>query len=249
MENIDVEQYIKDNYTDANPIPFEEVGIEIKKSAQVRIKTQKDEDYYEIGSQSVSSKDELTVDDLKKQTKANSGSLENQRLMVGDVLITIRAQFKYAKVITEELLSPDLSVVAVKGHIILRTNDIKKAQFLKFYLERDEIRNFINNHQNAKAPNGKYAIEPNVIRSVLLPDTVVKKDLTHFLQNSTEIQRVVTLGTLLTERLDDLSNKHREKFCRIGIEQQFSDDLTLWKEFGKELKELIKASMGGEADK
>lgn len=248
MKNVtDITRYIADSYHGAKAISFEEASIEIKKSAQVRIKNEKPKEYYEIGSQTVSSKSDIRSEDLIKQTKANIGSLENQKLIVGDVLITIRAKFRYAKVITEPLLSHGLPIVAVKGHIILRTRDVKKAEFIKFYLERDEIRNYINTHDNAKSDNnksdhGKYSIEPSVIQSIFLPDTV-NSNLELFTQNSETIKNVVMISNEFTKKLEFLSNTQREKFCKNDIQTPATySDTEIWEELAIKLKEMIEPS-------
>ncbi len=242
MKNVlDMTQYITNNYYGAKAISFEEASIEIKKSAQVRIKNEKPKEYYEIGSQTVSSKSDIRSEDLIIQTKANIGSLENQKLMVGDVLITIRAKFRYAKVITESLLSHGLPVVAVKGHIVLRTRDVKKAEFIKFYLERDEIRNYINTHDNAKSDTGKYSIEPSVIQSIFLPDTV-NGNLELFTENSETIKKSIMKSNELTKILEFISNKQREKFCRHNIQTpETYSDTKLWEELAIKFEEMIEA--------
>ncbi len=247
MKNdFDLTQYINNSYADSKAISFEKASIKIKKSAQVRIKNEKPKEYYEIGSQAISSKGDLTTDDLKKCEKANIGSLNNQRLEIGDLLITMRSQFRYAKVVTKELLSRKFPVVAVKGQIILRTKDINKAEFLKFYLERDEIQNYINNHENAKTPNGKYSIEPGVIQSILLPDCI-NGNLTLFLENSIKIMQVVSKGEEFAKELEFLSNMNREKICKKGLKKSASySEMGLWNKVGEALSDLIKIAKGGE---
>jgi len=242
-----ITKYINDNYSSAKAITLDQASIEIKKSAQVRLKNEKPKEYFEIGTQAISSEGDLTKDDLKKCDKANIGSLNNQMLKVGDVLITMRAKFKHAKVVTPELLSDELPVVAIKGQIILRTGDIKKAEFLKFYLEREKIRDYINSHEEAKVKvkvgkdyKDKYNIEPKIIQSILLPDTI-NSDLSLFIENSLIIKSVVTKGNEFAHRLELLSNKHREKFCKKDIQNTDTySDIKLWEELRDELEEMIK---------
>ena len=248
--NSSITKYINDNYSGAKAITFDQASIQIKKSAQVRLKNEKPIEYYQIGTQAISSKGDLTKADLDVCDKANIGSLHNQMLKEGDVLITMRAKFKYAKVVNQELLSDALPVVAIKGQIILRTGDMKKAEFLKFYLERDEIRDYINNHEDAKVKVGtghkdKYNIEPKVIQSILLPDTI-NNDLSLFIENSSIIKSVVTKGNKFADRLELLSNKHREKFCKKDIQNTDTySDIKLWEALRDELEEMIdKASIG-----
>ena len=246
-----ITKYINDSYGGAKAITFDQASIEIKKSAQVRLKNEKPKEYFEIGTQAISSEGDLTKDDLKKCDKANIGSLNNQMLKEGDVLITMRAKFKYAKVVNPELLSDELPVVAIKGQIILRTGDMEKAEFLKFYLERDEIRDYINNHEDAKVKvkvgtgyKDKYNIEPKIIQNILLPDTI-NSDLSLFIENSLIIKSVVTKGNEFADRLELLSNKHREKFCKTDIQNTDTySDIKLWEALRDELEKMIdKASI------
>ncbi len=242
--NFDISEYIKKNYAEAMPITFEDAGVEIKKSSQVRIKTQKPVQYYEISGSDISSEGKLSMDESNLKDKANLGSLENQKLMVGDVLLTIRIKFKQVKIVTKEVLSHDLSVVASKGLLVLRSGDIEKAEFLKFYLERDEIKALINNHKNAKLPNGRPSIGPDVIKDVLLPDTI-NGDLSLFIGNSSKIENVVDRGKSFVDTLQYLYDKNREKFCREGIENPSTFDIEKWEKFGIGLEELIEAGKIG----
>ncbi len=242
-----ISEYIETNYAQAKPITFEDAGIEIRKSAQVRIKTQEPVQYYEISASDISSEGKLSIDESNLKDKANIGSLENQRLMVGDVLLTIRIKFKQVKIVTEEVLSHGLPVVAAKGIVILRTKNIEKAKFLKFYLERDEIKTFINNHKNATIiiRDKKHPlIGSDIIEDVLLPETI-NGDLSLFVKNSSNIEVVVDKGKSLVDNLQYLCDKNREKFCKAGIENPSTFDIEIWEKLGIELEELIEASRGG----
>lgn len=244
-----ITKYINDSYGGAKAITFDQASIVIKKSAQVRLKNEKPTNYYEIGSSAISSEDDLTIDDLNKCIKANIGSLDNQKLEVGDVLITMRAEFKYAKVVTKKLFSHGLPVVAIKGQIIFRTKDIEKAKFLKFYLERDEIRSYINNHEDAKVKvkvgkkdKYKYNIETKIIQNILLPDTI-NGNLSLFLENSSKIMQVVEKGNEFVNRLKLFSNRQRENFCKKDLQDTATySDIKLWEKLRDELQGMIDAT-------
>ncbi len=242
-ESFNIEKFVKQTFGGANTINFEEAGIKLKKSAQVRIKNEKPKDYYEITGSMVSAKEDLCKDTLLKQTKANIGSLENQQLQEGDVIIPMRSKFRYAKVISPELLADGLPIVVAKGHLVFRTGNLDKARFLKFYLELKEIREYINTDRYTSEKT-KLPISMFTAETILVPD-VINSDLRLFLENSDKVHQAVNKAEELYQSIDNLYTLQRIKFCKDGIDNPHTyTDSDQWLKLAKKIEELTLAAKG-----
>ena len=248
-QTFDITKFITENYQDAKAISFADANIKIRKSAQVRFNKPYDaEDYYEIVAGNLSSSGEIMFDDFNIKHEANSGSLKNQILEIGDLLYVMRAKFNKVKIITEDVLSRGLDVVATKGITIIRTGSIDKAKFIKVYLERPEIQKYINDHEKGKLPTDKISIGPKVIRVLLIPDTI-NEDLSRFVEYSDYLDSVANKSVEISGYIKKIAEIWKSKPCKKGINNASSYDRTIWEalenmyngviEVFKEFKKLL----------
>ena len=228
-QTFDITKFITENYQDAKAISFADANIKVRKAAQVRFnKPYDDIDHYEILARNLSASGEIVLDDFNIKGEANSGSLKNQKLEIGDLLYIMRAKFNKVKIVTEDVLSSELDVVATKGITIIRTGSIDKAKFIKVYLERPEIQKYINDHEKGKLPTGKISIGPEVIKEVMIPD-IINEDLSCFVEYSDYLDSVANKSAEISEYIKKIAEIWKSKPCKKGINNASSYDRTIWK--------------------
>ena len=138
------------NFFDTKAILLKNTNIKLFKSAQVNLKNIDESiEYKEISAGNLSIEEKRPV----SKKGANPVSLNNQKLQVGDVLISARSKLSKVKLIRSHDLSGKVPTVAMKGIIIIRTESEDLGFFVKYFLELPEVRDYINNDNSSKQPH------------------------------------------------------------------------------------------------
>lgn len=238
----DLTEFINTNFKGSRAITFANANIEVRKSAQVRIKNLKDKQYYEITAKHLSSPGDINLEDSDLKDKANIGPLENQTLRVGDILFTMRTRFGKVKIITKDMLAHGLPVVAAKGITIIRVGDVDKAKLIKYYLDLPEIQKYINNDKSGVLPTGKISIGPEVINELLIP-AVLTEDQPLFIEYSNYLDSISDKSSEIAELMKKLCDMSKSIPCKKGIKDTSSYDYATFKELENELDKALRPLM------
>lgn len=228
----ELEEFIKIRFnTEASTLHDE--GIKVFRSAQVSL-TNPDPDlvFYEVSAAFAPNGNTQK----KKKKGANSKTLINQTLKVGDVLISARTKLKKVTLIEDKLLNKEIPTVAMNGVIIIRTGNINLGQFIKYYLELPEVQDYINNDPRT-SKKGKRIIPIKLISELQFPN-IFKNDFQAFVKHNNYFESISSKAQSINIILNILTDLQLAEACTIDIDNDNSYNLDRWKKVDESLDSL-----------
>lgn len=212
-------------------------GIEVKRSAQVRLGKLEPMRYYELTSSDLG-KGHGACMGKEVETEANLVSYNNQKLLDGDIVISARTKlnrvFLYNK--KRQSRSP---LVPANGLIVIRTKNLDLAEFIEYYLSLAEVQEYINNNPEIKnQATGRIAISTDFIENLPFP-AVLGSDFSVFTKNKKEMY---SISFMLSKARNALNNNTDETLQQVYKKDMMDDtsyNIEELKQFKDEFKKLI----------
>ena len=158
----DYETQLKRSFTYIKAIKSQ--NIEIFSASPVRIRKQKEIQYYEIGASNITDSGIIIVnrgDRLKKS--ANETSFNRQHLRVGDVVVSFRTKPTFGVIIE----NPQIAFIANTSMIILRTNSKLHSANLYAFFNQDFVYEYL---KSLISTSDKNALSVDMLEKLLIPD-------------------------------------------------------------------------------
>ncbi len=179
-----MEDFIKNRFK-CNVTTLAEIGIKVKRSAQVTLGSTIEEiEYCEITPKNIRPYGDYNYERNIK-TQANPVSLKNQTLQAGDVLIPSRRKLSDIALFTDKKISEGSiyfgkPVVAANGMVIIRTENNDLAKFIEYYLYLPEVQSYINRNPKIRKSNGRVNITTDFIETLPFPSIIATENLSKF---------------------------------------------------------------------
>ncbi len=181
-------------------VTLTDVGISIIKSGHVRVDPLQSISYYEVTPKALSARGVITITECISHTLANENSLARQKLQEGDVLVPLRSKFKYAGIITKEMMKSNMPVVAINGFAIIRTGSEDKARLVRYWLELPPVTSILNQSMIKNFTKGTKPISVETIRNLEFPD-MFDTNLSKFKKYSQKILLIMLQAQRLPDRV------------------------------------------------
>ncbi len=173
----------------------------------------------------------MSIEEKRPVSKkgANPVSLNNQKLQVGDVLISARSKLSKVKLIRSHDLSGKVPTVAMKGIIIIRTESEDLGFFVKYFLELPEVRDYINNDNSSLDKNGKRKIDMEFLLNLPFPD-ILNNDFGMFTKYKKYYSDIETAAFRTNKRIADVRNKQLANSYKLDLNNSNSYNPSDWEE-------------------
>jgi len=232
-----MEDFIAD-YFGTGVVLLKDTNIEVFKSAQVNLKNiDEGLEYMKIPVSQLSSLGNKYI----TEKGANKVSLDNQKLQVGDVLISARSKLNSVKLIRHYDLNKRMPTVAAKGIIIIRTKNENLGFFVKYFFELPEVKDYINNSDSSLDKYGKRKIDIEFILNMSFPD-ILNNDFNTFAKYKEYYSRIEGMEFKINRKITKIRNKQLADIYRRDLNNPDSYNEKDWQEI-KSLYEKINSTL------
>jgi hypothetical protein len=139
-------------------------NISVFSASPVRIREQKEFQYYEVGASNITDSGAIIVnqnDKLKKS--ANETSFNRQYLRVGDVVVAFRATPRFGVIVE----TPEVELVPNTSMIVIRTNSAISGANLCTYLNQPHVYSYL---KYLISMENKKILTVETLEQLLIPD-------------------------------------------------------------------------------
>ncbi len=196
MEQTSYEQAIEQFFTYVSAIGDQ---AEIFKSYPVRVRTQKEIAYYEVGASNINADGELIIkENTPLRHTANATAFEKLCLKAGDIVLPYRSKILQAGLYH----SSDYPMIPNPALIVIRCEEIALGKFILACLQLPFIRSYVERHLISK--DSKHAIlDIAKFRELVIPATVEKS--TYALLDVEKYKHYATRASEINTELTKLS--------------------------------------------
>lgn len=213
------------SFFDTKIVLLKDTNIKLFKSAQVNLKNIDDNiEYLEISAGNLSMQEKRPV----RKIGANPVSLNNQKLQIGDVLISARSKLSRVRIIRAHDISRNIPTVAMKGIIIIRTENENLGFFIKYFLELPEVKDYINNDSSSLDKNGKRKIDMDFLLSLPFPD-ILNSDFSMFTKYKEYYSDIERIAFTSNRRIANARNIQLANSYKLNLNDETSYNVDKWK--------------------
>jgi hypothetical protein len=233
---IDLKKFIRTTYDEDSTTLRESIhnGSKIKIFKSTQVDAQNTDDTLKYREISISK----TKDPLEITTKnsANPISLKNQKLEEGDIIIPMRKKLDHVLLLSQNHITSSTPTVVSKWAIIIRTGDINLGYFIKDYLEKKEVIDYIDSY--SISVNGRRSITQDIIYDMPFPN-IINYDFSMFATNKKFYGDIDSKRFKILHNFNKVRNEQLRQVYKKGLNKEEAYNLEIWNDIDKHFDSIL----------